>query len=143
MDAGRCAGIFAERPTEWIAVSNPSAGNQRFCNYVYMYMSALCTCTRIHYAAIHVTCVLVGIRLYTSTGPVASLKPSTVHKHCIIVLTCTCTRIVAKSLMTSTWVRYGDPLSWPLGKKLMIIMFTKFYGNYKFIKLYKKYCQNG
>ena len=40
MDAGRCAGIFAERPTEWIAVSNPSASNQRFCNYVYMYMSA-------------------------------------------------------------------------------------------------------
>ena len=41
MDAGRCAGIFAERPTEWIAVSNPSAGNQRFFNYVHMYMSAL------------------------------------------------------------------------------------------------------
>ena len=43
--------------TEWIAVLNPSAGNQRFCNYVYMYMSALlcniyaqcmCTCTHVH-----------------------------------------------------------------------------------------------
>ena len=41
MDPGRCAGIFAERPTEWIGVLNPSAGNQSFCNYVYMYMSAL------------------------------------------------------------------------------------------------------
>ena len=30
MDAGRFAGIFAERPTEWIAVSNPGAGIQRF-----------------------------------------------------------------------------------------------------------------
>ena len=30
--------FFAERPTEWIAVSNPSAGNQRFYKYVYMYM---------------------------------------------------------------------------------------------------------
>ena len=57
MDGRQCAGIFAERPTEWIAVSNPSAGNQRFCNYVYMYMSALlcniyaeclCTCTHVH-----------------------------------------------------------------------------------------------
>ena len=47
MDAGRCAGIFAERPTEWIVMSNPSAGNQRVCNYVYMYMSALlCGYTR-------------------------------------------------------------------------------------------------
>ena len=36
MDIGRCAGIFAERPTEWIAVSNPSAGNQRF-NNIYAY----------------------------------------------------------------------------------------------------------
>ena len=24
--------------------------------------------------------------------------------------------VVAKSLITSTWVRHGDPLSWPLGK---------------------------
>ena len=40
-DAGRFADIFVERPTEWIAVSNPGAGNQRFYNSVYMYMSAL------------------------------------------------------------------------------------------------------
>ena len=48
--------------------------------HVYMFT---CTCTRMHYAAIHVTCVLVGMRLYTSTSPVASLKlllPSTVPK---------------------------------------------------------------
>ena len=69
MDTGRFAGIIAEQPTEWIAVSNPGAGNQRFCNYVYMYMSALlcniyALCTRMHYAAIHVTCVLVGMWLY-------------------------------------------------------------------------------
>ena len=44
MDAGWCAGIFAERPTEWIAVSNPSAGNQRFYNYVYMYMYIALLC---------------------------------------------------------------------------------------------------
>ena len=38
MDAGLCVGIFAERPTEWSAVSNPGARNQRLYNYVYMYM---------------------------------------------------------------------------------------------------------
>ena len=38
MDAGRFAGIFAEQPTEWSAVSNPGAGNQRFYNYMYVYM---------------------------------------------------------------------------------------------------------
>ena len=41
MDPVQCAGIFAEQPTESIAVSNQSAGNQRFYNYVYMYLSAL------------------------------------------------------------------------------------------------------
>ena len=78
MDDGRCAGIFAERPTEWIAMSNPSAGNQRFCNYVYVHVSTimqyLCIVHRMHYAAIHVTCVLAGMRLYMSAGPMASLK---------------------------------------------------------------------
>ena len=29
--------FFAEQPTERVAVSNQSAGNQRFCNYMYMY----------------------------------------------------------------------------------------------------------
>ena len=38
MDAGWFAGICAKRPTEWSAVSNPGAGNQRFYNYVHMYM---------------------------------------------------------------------------------------------------------
>ena len=38
MGAGRFAGIFTRRPTEWIAVSNPGARNERFYNYVYMYM---------------------------------------------------------------------------------------------------------
>ena len=33
--------VRAVWPTEWSAVSNPGVGNQRFCNYVYMYMSAL------------------------------------------------------------------------------------------------------
>ena len=41
MDAGRFAGIFAEQPTEWSAVSNPGSGNQIFYNYVYMYTHAL------------------------------------------------------------------------------------------------------
>ena len=75
MDAGRCAGIFAERPTEWIAVSNPSAGNQRFLRLrvhvhvstimhylcivpVYMYTWCKCAYTRhlrtCRYAATHV-----------------------------------------------------------------------------------------
>ena len=84
MDAGQFAGIFATRPTEWITMSSPGAGNQIFYNYMYMYMYMytitqkyivhvyMYTCT--HYAAIHVTCVLVGMRLYMSTGPVASLK---------------------------------------------------------------------
>ena len=38
---------------EWIAVLNPSAGNQRFfqlCVRVHVHM-----CTRMHYAAIHVS----------------------------------------------------------------------------------------
>ena len=40
MDAGWFAGIFAKLPTEWMlhSVSNPGAGNQRFYNYVYMYV---------------------------------------------------------------------------------------------------------
>ena len=38
MDAGWYAGIFAKLPTDWIAVENPSAGNQRFYNYMYVYM---------------------------------------------------------------------------------------------------------
>ena len=38
LNYGRFAGIFAERPTEWSTMSNPGAGNQRFYNYVYMYM---------------------------------------------------------------------------------------------------------
>ena len=42
--------------------------------YAIFMHSAYSTCTRMHYAAIHVTCVLVGMRLYSSTGPVASLK---------------------------------------------------------------------
>ena len=33
-----------------------------------------CKGTRMHDATIHVTCALVGMRLYMSTGPVASLK---------------------------------------------------------------------
>ena len=71
MYPGRCAGIFAERPTEWIAVLNPSAGNQRFCNYVYMYMSALLCIVHVNtYTCAHV-CTM---RLYTSAGPVTSLK---------------------------------------------------------------------
>ena len=76
MDAGRCAGIFAERPTEWIAVSNPSAGNQRFLQLrVHVHVSTIMhsACVHVH-AAMHVTCVLVAMRLYSSTGPVASLK---------------------------------------------------------------------
>ena len=65
MDPVQCAGIFffAEQLTEWIAVSNPSAGKQRFCNYVYM--SALLCNIYAH---------VCTMRLYTSTGPVASLK---------------------------------------------------------------------
>ena len=47
-------------------------------------MHSACVCTPMHYAAIHVTCVLVGMRLYRSTGPVSSLKlrlwPPTVPK---------------------------------------------------------------
>ena len=43
MDTGQ----FAEPPTEWSAVLNPSAGNQRF----YMYMQ---TCTIMHSACVHV-----------------------------------------------------------------------------------------
>ena len=63
MDAGRCAGIFAERPTERIAMSNPSAGNQRFCNYVYMYMSAL-----LRYAIfMHSTCSHVNAHVHVCT----------------------------------------------------------------------------
>ena len=77
MDSGRCAGIFAERPTECSAVSNPGAGNQRFlqlrvkmkyyaifmhsvCVHVHMYMHTYAQCgyTRhlptCRYAAIHV-----------------------------------------------------------------------------------------
>ena len=56
----RCAVFFAEQPTKWITVSNQSAGNQRFYNYVhiYMHMCALCSYTRhlctCWYAAIHV-----------------------------------------------------------------------------------------
>ena len=65
MDAGRFAGIFAERPTEWIAVSNPGAGNQRFYRRVHVHISTImqylcivhvymytCARTRMHYAAI-------------------------------------------------------------------------------------------
>ena len=45
------------RPTEWSAVSNSGAGNQRFYNYVYMcaiLLMYMYTCTRMHYAAIQV-----------------------------------------------------------------------------------------
>ena len=47
MDAGRFAGIFAERPTEWISVLNPGAGNQRF-------YSSACACVHVHSACVHV-----------------------------------------------------------------------------------------
>ena len=41
------------------------------CQHYYaIFMHSACT----HVCTIHVTCVLVGIRLYTSTGPVSSLK---------------------------------------------------------------------
>ena len=62
MDDGRCAGIFAERPTEWIAVSNPSAiFMHSACVHVQMYMHtyALCGYTR------HLrTCRYMGILVY-------------------------------------------------------------------------------
>ena len=50
------------RPTEWSAVSNPGAGNQRFYNYVYMY----------YYANIHVHYAYLSV--YGDTCQVASLK---------------------------------------------------------------------
>ena len=40
----------------------------------YLCIVHVYTYTRMHYVAIHVTCVLVGMRLYMSIGPVASLK---------------------------------------------------------------------
>ena len=49
MDTGRCAGIYAERPTEWIAMSNPDAGKQGFYNYVCMYV---CMYTIMQYLCI-------------------------------------------------------------------------------------------
>ena len=68
--------FFAERPTEWIGVSNPSAGKQilhlrvhvlvstimQYLCIVHVYMFT-CKYARMHYAAIHVTCVLVSMRL--------------------------------------------------------------------------------
>ena len=53
MDAGRFAGIFAQRRTEWSAVSNPGAGNQRFYNYV-QYVNMHYYAIGMHYAAIAV-----------------------------------------------------------------------------------------
>ena len=58
MDAGRCAGIFAKRPTEWIAVSNPGTCQHYYaifmhsaCVHVHMHMYTYALCG---YAAIHV-----------------------------------------------------------------------------------------
>ena len=88
MDPGRCAGIFAERPTEWIAVSRPSK-----CWYSQILQLRVHDCACQHYynaIFIHSACVhvhvhvrvymhtynyglFVGMRIYSSTGPVASL----------------------------------------------------------------------
>ena len=41
MDAVRCGGIFAQRPTEWIAVSNPGAGKQILQLRVHVHVSTI------------------------------------------------------------------------------------------------------
>ena len=77
MDAGRFAGIFAERPTEVLVIRDFTTIRVRvhvhvactITQYLYIVHVYMYTCTRMHDAAIHVTCVL-----YMSTGPVASLK---------------------------------------------------------------------
>ena len=54
--------------------------------HVYMYVRILymhvriCTCTRMHYAAIHVTCILVGMRLYMSTGGISQTAAIAVNR---------------------------------------------------------------
>ena len=62
MDAGRCPGIFAERPTEWIGVSNPSAGKSEILQL------------RVHVHDSTIMQYLCIVHVYTSPGPVASLK---------------------------------------------------------------------
>ena len=59
-----------EHPAGWICA------RYKYYHYHYHYSACVHVHTYIcmHYAAIHVTCVLVSMRLYMSTGPVASLK---------------------------------------------------------------------
>ena len=50
MDAGQFAGIFAQRPTQWITVSNPGAGNYRLQLSVRVHVN-------MHYYAIFMMCI--------------------------------------------------------------------------------------
>ena len=85
MDPGRCAAFLPSSQLSGSPCRTKVLVMKDFATYV-LYLSALmqylyivhvcmytCVCTRMHYVAIQVTCVLVGMRLYMSTGPVASL----------------------------------------------------------------------
>ena len=59
-----------------------------------------------------VTCIAACVYMYMCT-----CTHVTMHKYCIIVhVVHVHVHVVVKFLITSTWVRHGDPLSWPLGK---------------------------
>ena len=93
----RFAGIFAERPTEWSAMLNPGAGNQRFDNSVYLYihvstvMQYLCIVHVYMYTYAHV-CTM---RLYTSPAYLSVYaaihvnRPSGISQAADIAVNCT------------------------------------------------------
>ena len=66
MDAGQCAGIFAERPTEWIAVSNPRARVHVHVSTIMQYL-CMCTCSHVN-AHVCVTCRYAAVHVNRPSG---------------------------------------------------------------------------
>ena len=116
MDAGRCAGIFAEWPTEWIAVSNPSAGNQRLCNIyaecMYMHTYALCGCTR-HLRTCRYAAILVN-------------RPSGISQAAAIAANRTQGVNKVKFCLTGIWVQLHTLLCQPWNQSAFNLLFKVF-----------------